>query len=83
MILRKEWKVKTSMFQAKWIKCDVQNPNDGQEVLLTFENGDGVHVGEAIFQQGKYYYIAETNEGYFEEAYNNPIAWMPKPEPYI
>ena len=67
---------------SEWIRCDVQSPKDGQEVLLTFENRDGIHVGEGTFSQGKFYYIAEIIDDYFERTYSIPIAWMPKPKPY-
>lgn len=66
-----------------WILCGVQSPNENQEVILTFKNFSGLHVGEATFKNNAYYYIAETDKGYYEEIYSIPIAWMKKPEPYI
>lgn len=65
-----------------WTLCTLQSPQEGEEVLLTFKNSVGLHVGESTFKDGIYFYIAETNTGYFEEQYNIPIAWMKKPKPY-
>jgi hypothetical protein len=65
-----------------WILCSEESPSSEEVVLLTFKNSAGLHVGEATFKNDKYYYVAETNNGYFEELYNNPIAWMKKPEPF-
>lgn len=67
----------------EWILCGVQSPNENQEVLLTFKNSAGLHVGEATFKNGGYYYIIETDIGEKEELFRLPIAWMKMPEPYI
>lgn len=66
-----------------WILCAIKSPKEGEEVLLTFKNELGLHVGESTFKKGDYYYIAETNNGYFEEPYEMPVAWMEMPKPYI
>lgn len=65
-----------------WVLCAKKSPKEGEEILLTFKNKAGVHVGEAIFKNDCYYYIAETDKGYFEELYRMPVAWMKKPRPY-
>lgn len=65
-----------------WILCCIASPIEGAQVLLTFKNSAGLHVGEAIFKNDAYYYIAETDHEYFEEPYTIPVAWMKKPNPY-
>lgn len=65
-----------------WVLCAKDLPNEGEEVLLTFKNLVGLHVGEALFKCGSFYYIAETDNGYFEEPFGIPVAWMKKPNPY-
>ena len=65
-----------------WIPCIKNKPKDGQEVLLTYKNSVGTHVGEAIYSKGQYLYIADTDTEEYEEIYSQPIAWMPKPKPY-
>ncbi len=67
----------------EWILCSQQSPKENEEVILTFKNSAGSHVGEATFKNDYYYYVAETDRGYYEEPYGIPIAWMKKPEPYI
>lgn len=66
-----------------WILCAVKSPKDEEQVLLTFKNKAGLHVGEAVFKKDAYYYVAETDNGYFEQQYGIPIAWMEEPSPYI
>lgn len=70
------------MEEANWILCAKVSPEEGEKVLLTFKNKAGLHVGEALFKEDTYYYTAETDNGYFEEVYGIPIAWMELPKPY-
>jgi len=67
----------------EWILCGIQSPEENQEIILTFKNSVGLHVGEATFKKDAYYYIAETDCDYFEVIFGIPIAWMKMPEPYI
>lgn len=69
--------------EDNWILCVKEFPKENQEVLLTFRNEVGYHVGEATYKRGSYFYIAETDNGYYEEQYGIPVAWMRKPEPYV
>ena len=64
-----------------WNKCCDITPNENESILLSFQNSAGTYVGEALFKEGKYFYIEEYN-GYYEEEYTNPIAWMNLPIPY-
>lgn len=72
----------TSCYNDGWIPCDERNPEENEEVMLTFENSAGLHVGEAEYMKNMFFYVAETDSGYYEEIYKNPVAWMPKPKPY-
>jgi hypothetical protein len=65
-----------------WILCAIESPQEGEEILLTFKNKVGFHVGEATFKKDTYFYVAETDNGYYESPYGMPVAWMSKPEPY-
>lgn len=66
-----------------WKLCFKESPLEEEEVILTFKNSVGLHVGEATFKNNAYFYVAETDKGYYEEQYGIPVAWMKKPEPYI
>jgi hypothetical protein len=72
-------KEKTNM---EWKLCSIESPKEEETVILTFKNSAGLWVGEAMFKDDGYYYIAETDNGYFEEMYGIPVAWMKKPDPY-
>lgn len=65
----------------EWTLCRTESPEENQQVVLTFKNSAGIHVGEATFKNNAYYYITDTEFGYYEEKYGIPIAWMIKPEP--
>jgi len=67
----------------EWILCSLESPNKEQEIILTFKNSVGLHVGEAVFKNDKYVYTAETDNGSYEEVYGIPVAWMKKPKPYV
>lgn len=71
------------MDNENWILCAVESPQEGETVILTFKNSVGYHVGEATFKNDCYYYVAETDNGQFEEAYGIPVAWIKQPKPYI
>lgn len=66
----------------KWIPCVEKKPKENEEVMLTFKNSIGLHVGEATYKHDMFFYITDTAFGYYEEVYKNPIAWMPKLKPY-
>lgn len=66
----------------EWTLCRTESPEENQQVILTFKNSAGTHVGEATFKNNAYYYITDTEFGYYEETYGIPIAWMIKPEPF-
>jgi hypothetical protein len=68
--------------EENWMLCSIVSPKEEENVLLTFKNESGTYVGEATLKKNTYYYVAETNNGYFEEQYEIPIAWMQIPEPY-
>lgn len=68
-----------------WIPFSYTNdlPKEGQSVYITFINSSGRHTGEAEFKQGAFWYIAETDDGDYEEQYGIVVAWSKLPEPYI
>lgn len=78
-----ETEEKINVNNTNWIPCNLISPIDDEEVLLTFKNEVGLHVGEALFKKDTYFYFAETNIGYYQEPYSTPIAWMRKPKPYV
>jgi len=67
----------------EWILCSLESPNKDQEVLLTFKNSAGLHVGEATFKSDTYFYVVQTDNESYEDAYGIPVAWMSKPIAYI
>jgi hypothetical protein len=67
--------------RMRWIPVSERLPKDGQTVWITFINEAGKHTGGATFKQGKFYYVAETDNGYYEEVYSCVTHWMPLPEP--
>lgn len=64
-----------------WIPVNL--PEDGETVLITFKNSVGNHVAESTFKDGRFYYVAETDEGRHEEIFGCVLAWMKMPEPFI
>ena len=65
-----------------WNLCLFDEPSENEEVLLTFKNEAGIHVQLATYKKGGYFYIAEIDNKYYEELFNNPIAFMKLPKPY-
>lgn len=65
-----------------WIPVEECLPEENQEVQLTFENSAGVHVGEATYKNNMFFYVTDTQFGYYEEVYKCPVAWKPKDKPY-
>jgi len=67
---------------GQWVPVSLNIlPDDGQEVFITFINAAGEHVSESTFKNGKFYYVAETDHGYYEEIFSCVTHWMPKPLP--
>lgn len=66
---------------SKWIPLKSEKkPKDGQEVLITYLNEAGIWVGEALYRNGKFYFVSDSYP--YEEKCTNPTAWMRMPEPY-
>ena len=65
-----------------WVPCSERLPEENQTVMLTFKNSAGLHVGEATYKNNMFFYITDTEFGYYEEVYKNPIAWRSLPAPY-
>ena len=65
-----------------WILVNEKLPNNEENVLITFVNEVGTHIGESLYRNSKFFYTAETDTGYYEEIYSCVIAWMPLPTPY-
>ena len=65
-----------SEFPNNWIPCSVKLPEDDTEVLVyLFENNKSPYI--AWLSDGRWY------TEYFEvEREDEPVAWMPLPEPY-
>ena len=68
-----------------WVYCYEKLPKEEKNVLITFRNSVGIHVGEAYSKEGKfleYNYIEEDDQTktYVSE-YNCVIAWMDLPSP--
>lgn len=65
-----------------WIPCNSdKKPKENEVVELTFFNSAGIHVGEATYKGNAYFYVTDTTFGYYEEQYDNPIAWQPLLKP--
>jgi len=69
-------KTNCSEFPNNWIPCSVKLPEDDTEVLVyLFENNKSPYI--AWLSDGRWY------TEYFEvEREDEPVAWMPLPEPY-
>lgn len=66
-----------------WIICNSGTmPKENETIMLTFKNSAGLHVGEATYKNRMFFYVTDTEFGYYEEVYKNPIAWKPKDAPY-
>lgn len=66
----------------KWTKCIEKLPTENERVLITFANSVGIHVTESTYKDNKFYYTAETDNGYYEEVFSAVIAWQSLPTPY-
>lgn len=66
----------------QWIPCSERLPEFNNKVLITLINKAGKHVTESIYKDDKFYYTAETDNGYYEEVFSAVIAWMPLPQAY-
>lgn len=73
---------KAEEYNNGWIPCSERLPEEKQEVMLTFKNSAGLHVGEATYKNNVFFYVTDTEFGYYEEVYKNPIAWKLKDVPY-
>ena len=76
-------RVVESSHSSDWIACSsgvVSKENE--EVMLTFKNSVGLHVGEATYKNKMFFYVTDTEFGYYEEVYKQPIAWKLKDAPY-
>lgn len=70
-------------FDDGWIPLTADNtPEEEQVVDITFRNSAGIHVGEATYKKEKFYYVTDTVFGYYEEQYENVLAWRPRPKAY-
>lgn len=70
-------------FDDGWIPLTTDStPDEGQVVDITFQNSAGIHVGEATYKKEKFYYVTDTVFGYYEEQYENVLAWRPRPKAY-
>ena len=69
-------------YSGGWIACKDRLPKENEVVILTFQNSAGIHVGEATYKNNLFFYVTDTEFGYYEEVYKNPIAWQPLPQPY-
>lgn len=66
-----------------WIPLTADNtPEEEQVVDITFRNSAGIYVGEATYKREKFIYVTDTVFGYYEEQYENVLAWKPRPKPY-
>ncbi len=69
------------LLDRQWISVKERLPEDNQETLIVFINKAGKHVGESLYKNGKFYYVAETDHGYYEEIFSCVTHWMPLPAP--
>lgn len=70
-------------YDCGWIPLTADSvPDEGQVVDITFRNSAGIHVGEATYKKEKFFYVTDTVFGYYEEQYENVLAWKPRPKPY-
>ena len=60
----------------EWIPCSERLPDDSDSYLITTSWGD---VEQIWFAHKKDYNITESE---WRETDDNPVAWMPLPEPY-
>lgn len=75
--------VEAKEYNGGWIPCSSGTmPNENETIMLTFKNSAGLHVGEATYKNRMFFYVTDTEFGYYEEVYKNPIAWKTKYAPY-
>ena len=63
-----------------WIPCSEKMPEERRDVLLQMPHNMIVGFWENVL--GDVTWNAYFTDIEFREGYNNPIAWMPLPEPY-
>lgn len=68
--------------QNQWIPCSEKLPEENDNVFITFVNNVGSHTAESTYKNNKFYYVAETDSGYYEEVFSAVIAWQSLPKPY-
>lgn len=73
--------------KSPWILCSERLPEENQDVLLMMPHNMVVGFWEdSLCYSGRTWY-ANSGDGYFTDmdvliGYDDPIAWMPLPEPY-
>ena len=73
--------------EQKWIPCSERLPEEKQDVLLLMPHNMVVGFWEDVLNDGGRTWYANSGDGYFTDmdvlnGYDDPIAWMPLPEPY-
>lgn len=65
--------------KTKWIPCSERLPEESDLVIICSEFG-GIEFGS--YEEGKWYWLAESCSCYLEESNDEVVAWMPMPSPY-
>ena len=78
----------SAQVEPHWIPCNERLPEEKQDVLLAFKHNMVVGFWEDILNDGSQTWYANSGNGYFTDmdvlsGYDDPIAWMPLPEPYV